>query len=74
MTLRAPADGVVSVEAKDPTTVLVTFKDPNPYPYQIFVSGLGNIIQKKQFAEFIGEKSKDAPGNLKPIGTGQRTN
>jgi peptide/nickel transport system substrate-binding protein len=64
------ADGVVSVEAKDPMTVVVTFKDPNPYPYQIFVSGLGNIIQKKQFESFIGDKSKDAPGNLAPIGTG----
>jgi peptide/nickel transport system substrate-binding protein len=64
------ADGVVSVEAKDPTTVLVTFKDANPWPYQIFVSYLGNIIQKKQFQDFMGEKSKDAPGNLMPIGTG----
>jgi peptide/nickel transport system substrate-binding protein len=64
------ADGVVGVEAKDPNTVVVSFKDPNPYPYQIFVSGLGNIIQKKQFQDFIGEKAKDAPGNLAPIGTG----
>ena len=64
------ADGVTNVEAKDPNTVVVTFKDPNPYPYQIFVSGLGNIIQKKQFQDFMGEKAKDAPGNLAPIGTG----
>jgi peptide/nickel transport system substrate-binding protein len=64
------ADGVVSVEAKDPLTVVVSFKDPNPYPYQIFVSGLGNIIQKKQFQDFMGDKAKDAPGNLNPIGTG----
>ena len=64
------ADGVTKVEAKDPNTVVVTFKDPNPYPYQIFVSGLGNIIQKKQFQDFMGEKAKDAPGNLAPIGTG----
>ena len=64
------ADGVVSVEAKDPMTVVVTFKDPNPYPYQIFVSAQGPIIQKKQFQDFIGDKAKDAPGNLAPIGTG----
>src|SRR5207253_3073013 len=64
------ADGVTKVEAKDPNTVVVTFKDPNPYPYQIFVSGLGNIIQKMQFQDFMGEKAKDAPGNLAPIGTG----
>jgi peptide/nickel transport system substrate-binding protein len=63
-------DGVTNVEAKDPLTVVVTFKDPNPYPYQIFVSANGPIIQKKQFQDYIGEKSKDAPGNLAPIGTG----
>jgi peptide/nickel transport system substrate-binding protein len=63
-------EGVEKVEAKDPNTVVVTFKDPNPNSYQIFVSGLGNILQKKQFGEFIGEKAKDAPGNLMPIGTG----
>ena len=49
---------------------MVTWKDPNPNPYQMFASGQGNIIQKKQFQDFIGEKAKDAPGNLKPIGTG----
>jgi peptide/nickel transport system substrate-binding protein len=64
------ADGVTNVEAADPYTVTVTFKEPNPYPYQIFVSGLGNIIQKKQFEPFLGDKAKDAPGNLAPIGTG----
>jgi peptide/nickel transport system substrate-binding protein len=63
-------DGVTSVEAKDPMTVVVTFKDPNPYPYQIFVSAQGPILQKKQFQDFIGDKAKDAPGNLAPIGTG----
>src|SRR5712691_2165133 len=69
-TTTAIADGVTNVEAKDPLTVTVTFKDPNPYPYQIFVSAQGPIIQKKQFQDYIGEKSKDAPGNLAPIGTG----
>ena len=64
------ADGVTNVEALDPHTVRVTFKDPNPYPYQIFVSGLGNIIQKAQFQNYLGANAKDAPGNLAPIGTG----
>jgi peptide/nickel transport system substrate-binding protein len=66
----ANAEGVQDVTAKDPMTVVVTWKDPNPNPYQLFVSGQGNIIQKKQFQDFMGEKAKDAPGNLKPIGTG----
>jgi peptide/nickel transport system substrate-binding protein len=63
-------EGVDKVEAKDKETVVVTYTEPNPNSYQIFVSGYGNILQKKQFGDFIGEKSKDAPGNLAPIGTG----
>ena len=62
--------GIDSVVAKDPTTVVVTWKEPNPYPYQAFTGALGQIIQKKQFQDFLGAKAKDAPGNLKPIGTG----
>jgi len=63
-------DGIDTVVAKDPLTVVVTWKDPNPNPYQFGVAGQSNIIQKKQFSEFMGAKAKDAPGNLKPIGTG----
>lgn len=63
-------EGVESVEAKDPYTVVVTWKDPNPNPYQLFVSTLGHIIQKNQFKDYMGEKAKDTPGNFKPIGTG----
>jgi len=64
------AKGVEKVEAKDPMTVVVTWKEPNPNPYQLYVSGLSNIIQKKQFQDFMGAKAQDAPGNLAPIGTG----
>jgi peptide/nickel transport system substrate-binding protein len=64
------ADGVTNVEALDPYTVKVSFKDPNPYPYQIFVSAQGVILQKKQFEAYNGANAKDAPGNLAPIGTG----
>lgn len=64
------AQGIEKVEAKDKNTVVVTYKEPNPNPYQIFVGTLGYIIQKAQFKDYIGEKAKDAPGNLKPIGTG----
>jgi peptide/nickel transport system substrate-binding protein len=64
------AEGVDSVAAPDKNTVVVTYKESNPNSYQLFASGYGNIIQKKQFQDFIGEKSKDAPGNLAPIGTG----
>jgi peptide/nickel transport system substrate-binding protein len=64
------AEGVASVEAKDPHTVVITFKDSNPDTFQIFCGALGRIIQKAQFKDYMGDKAKDAPGNLKPIGTG----
>jgi peptide/nickel transport system substrate-binding protein len=64
------ADGVTNVEAVDAHTVKVTYKAPNPYPYQIFTSILGTILQKKQFQSYLGPNAKDAPGNLAPIGTG----
>jgi peptide/nickel transport system substrate-binding protein len=64
------AEGVKSVTAVDKTTVKVTYDAPNPNPYQIFVSGLGNILQEKQFKDWTGAKAKDAPGNQAPIGTG----
>lgn len=62
--------GIDKVEAKDATTVVVTWKEPNPNPYQVFTGALGQIIQKAQFQDYLGAKAKDAPGNLKPIGTG----
>jgi peptide/nickel transport system substrate-binding protein len=64
------AVGIDSVVAKDPTTVVVTWKDPNPNTTQIFAGVNGRIIQKAQFKDYMGDKAKDAPGNLKPIGTG----
>ena len=63
-------DGIKSVVAKDPATVVITFNAPNPNYYQWGVGSLGSIIQQAQFKEFVGDKAKDAPGNLKPIGTG----
>jgi peptide/nickel transport system substrate-binding protein len=64
------AEGVAGVEAKDKYTVVVTFQNPNPNYYQIFVGGFGNILQKKQFENYTGENAANAPGNMAPIGTG----
>lgn len=62
--------GVKSVVAKDANTVVVTYDAPNPNVYQWGVGFASGILQKAQFGAFIGDKAKDAPGNLKPIGTG----
>jgi len=64
------AEGVKSVVAKDANTVVVTYNAPNPNIYQWGVGTCCYILQKKQFDAYQGEKLKDAPGNLKPIGTG----
>jgi peptide/nickel transport system substrate-binding protein len=64
------AEGVKSVVAKDANTVVVTYNAPTPNFYQWGVGTCCYILQKKQFEAYQGEKLKDAPGNLKPIGTG----
>src|SRR2546423_7277363 len=63
-------EGVKSVVAKDANTVVLTYDQPNPNFYQWGVGNCCGILQKAQFANFTGAKLKDAPGNLKPIGTG----
>jgi peptide/nickel transport system substrate-binding protein len=66
--------GAEKVEAIDQYTVKITWQQPNPNPYQMFVATNGAILQKKQFGNCIGEKaSTDAAcqqANLAPIGTG----
>jgi peptide/nickel transport system substrate-binding protein len=69
VTTGGDVDGVKSVTAKDASTIVVTYDAPNANYYQWGV-GNGFILQKAQFGAFIGDKAKDAPGNLKPIGTG----
>ncbi|HEX9495940.1 MAG TPA: peptide ABC transporter substrate-binding protein [Candidatus Limnocylindria bacterium] len=66
-------EGVKSVVAKDASTVVITYDAPNPNFYQWGVGTCCGILQKAQFAAYAGAKFKDAPGNLKPIGTGPYT-
>ena len=61
-------EGVKSVEAVDKYTVKVTYAEANPNFYQWGVSGYGNILQEKQYKDFIGAKAKDGPKI--PVGTG----
>jgi peptide/nickel transport system substrate-binding protein len=62
--------GVKSVVAKDANTVVITYDAPTPNSYQWGLAGQSMILQKAQFGAFTGAKLKDAPGNVKPIGTG----
>jgi peptide/nickel transport system substrate-binding protein len=60
----------VTVEKIDPFTVRVNFKKPTPFWADAFVGTRGMLIPRHLFADFIGAKSRDAPTNLKPVGTG----
>ena len=60
----------VKVEKVDDHTVRVVFSKPTPFWADAFVGTRGMLIPKHHFADFIGAKSRDAPANLKPVGTG----
>ncbi|HEX8663264.1 MAG TPA: peptide ABC transporter substrate-binding protein [Beijerinckiaceae bacterium] len=60
----------VTVEKIDSHTVKVTFKKPTPFWADAFVGTRGMLIPKHLFEAYRGDKSRDAPTNLKPVGTG----
>ncbi|MBR0968587.1 peptide ABC transporter substrate-binding protein [Bradyrhizobium diazoefficiens] len=60
----------ITVEKIDDHTVKVIFKDPTPFWADPFVGSVGQILPKHHFGDYAGAKSRDAPGNLKPVGTG----
>jgi peptide/nickel transport system substrate-binding protein len=58
------------VEKLDSHTIRVRFKKPTPFWADAFVGTRGMIIPKHLFGPYIGAKSREAPANLKPVGTG----
>src|SRR3981081_2362738 len=60
----------IQVEKIDDFTVRVSFAKPTPFWADAFVGQYGMIIPKHLFADYMGGKSRDAPTNLKPVGTG----
>jgi peptide/nickel transport system substrate-binding protein len=60
----------IKVEKIDPLTVRVHFDKPTPFWAQAFVGSEGMIIPKHLFGDYQGAGSRDAPANLKPVGTG----
>ncbi|MEA5509223.1 peptide ABC transporter substrate-binding protein [Crocosphaera sp. UHCC 0190] len=61
---------VEQVEALDDYTVKVTFKTVNPAWYLPFVGTAGMILPRHIYEKYNGEKAREAPANLIPIGTG----
>ncbi len=60
----------VKVEKIDSHTIRVTFAKPTPFWATAFVAAEGMVIPKHLFEPYAGAKSRDAPANLKPVGTG----
>jgi peptide/nickel transport system substrate-binding protein len=57
-------------EKIDSHTIRLTFAKPTPFWATAFCAAEGMVIPKHLFAPYIGAKSRDAPNNLKPVGTG----
>jgi peptide/nickel transport system substrate-binding protein len=64
-------DPIEKVEAVDPTTVKITWKEPNANSYISFVGGFGGVVlQKAQFTECKGAAAATCAANNAPVGTG----
>src|SRR5437588_7241147 len=60
----------IKVEKIDPLTGRVHFDKPTPFWADAFVGQFGMIVPKHLFEAYKGASSRDAPANLKPVGTG----
>ncbi len=60
----------IQVDKIDDYTVKITFQKPTPFWANAFVGTQGMIIPKHLYADYSGAKSREAPANLKPVGTG----
>ena len=60
---------VARIEKIDATSFKVVYKAPNPAWFQTF-GGTLCVIPKHVFEPFKGAKSREAPANLRPVGTG----
>src|SRR5690242_13740723 len=62
--------GIDRIERVDDHTVRVVFKRPTPYWADAFCSASGMVLPRHAFESFRGSKSREAPANFRPIGTG----
>lgn len=63
-------DLVKNVEAIDNHTIKVNFKTVNPAWSLPFVGSEGMILPRHVYKDYLGEKARQAPANLIPVGTG----
>jgi peptide/nickel transport system substrate-binding protein len=60
----------VKAEKLDPLTVRLRFAKPTPFWADAFVGQRGMIVPMHLFEPYKGANSRQAPVNLKPVGTG----
>ncbi|HEV8310674.1 MAG TPA: peptide ABC transporter substrate-binding protein [Methylomirabilota bacterium] len=65
-----PYREIARVDKLDPYTVKLVFKKPTPFWADAFCGNTGQIIPRHVFEPFKGAKSREAPANLKAVGTG----
>jgi peptide/nickel transport system substrate-binding protein len=61
---------IARIDKLDSHTVKVVFKNPTPFWPIAFCGNGGYILAKHVFEPFKGAKSREAPANQKPVGTG----
>lgn len=61
---------IKDIEKIDDHTIKINFKSVTPGWYSVFVGTEGMILPRHIFEAYNGENSRQAPGNLKPVGTG----
>lgn len=60
----------VNVVKVDDHTVRVEFQQPTPFWADAFCAASGGLVPKHLFAAFNGPNAREAPANLRPVGTG----
>jgi peptide/nickel transport system substrate-binding protein len=61
---------IARIDKLDSHTVKIVFKNPTPFWSNSFCGSYGLIIPKHLFEPYKGARSREAPTNLKPVGTG----
>jgi peptide/nickel transport system substrate-binding protein len=61
---------IARIDKLDSHTVKIVFKNPTPFWSAPYCGAYGLIIPKHLFEAFKGSNSREAPTNLKPVGTG----
>ena len=61
---------IARIDKLDSHTVKLVFTKPQPFWADAFCGPRGMLIPKHVFEPYRGAKSREAPGNLKPVGTG----